>query len=56
MMVTKYKPSCPYLFYKVAGDEVSDYCEMNETICELVKGNECKIYNEFLKEEEDGRS
>lgn len=44
---------CPYLKTTLAGDEIYEFCTLEETTCLLVGGYECDTYNKILKEEED---
>ncbi len=43
---------CPYIQRKRAGDESYDVCELTTDFCNEEHGYPCKIYQEYLKEEE----
>lgn len=45
---------CPYVKRKSAGDESWDFCEINDKPCLRESGLECDIYNEWLKEKDNG--
>ena len=42
---------CPEVRHKYK--DYPDICNLNDRICEREIGNECEIYNEWLKEIED---
>lgn len=47
---------CPERYGKRYGDEVYYFCSINDRHCLREYGSKCYIYDDFIKEREDGNN